>query len=263
MPLHCLQNPHPELVISFNDGILDLAIHRPSRKNALYGSLYLALEQAMLEANSIPAVRVVILRGFDADFTAGNDLQDFEASSKLGLEAPPFRLLRAVSQLSKPLLIAVRGVAVGIGTTLLLHADLVYCDHTARFQLPFSSLGLSPEGAASLLLPRQVGYLKAAELLMLAEPFYAQTAEKMGLVNYVIDTNLYACVQLKARQLAALPAVSLQLTKAMLKNTDPASTLDRINHEGEIFLQRMQSDEMKEAINAFAEKRVADFSRLN
>ncbi len=263
MSLTCLSSPHTQLNATLNeDGILELALNRPERKNALHGELYLTIEQAILEANQAAAVKVVILRGEGADFSAGNDMADFSKGAFDGINAPPFRLLRALNGLNKPLIIAVRGVAIGIGTTMLLHADLAYCDNTARFQMPFVSLGLSPEGAASLLLPRQAGYLKAAELLLLAEPFNAAKALSASLVNEVIEGDVYEFARQKAQRLAALPAASLLATKALLKNNTPTSIENRINEEAAVFVERMQSPEMQEAVSAFKEKRTPNFKQF-
>ncbi|MEE9901412.1 MAG: enoyl-CoA hydratase [Acinetobacter haemolyticus] len=263
MSLANLKYIHPELEVDFSNGVLSLKINRPERKNALYSSLYLALEAVLIQADQISDVQVVILRGIDKDFSAGNDLQDFDKIVKLGLEAPAFKLLRAAHQFKKPLIMAVKGVAIGIGTTILLHADLVYCDPTSRFQLPFTSLGLSPEGASSLLLPRQIGYLRASELLMLATPFDAVFAKDIGLVNDVVITDVYDYAFQKAKKLAALPSASLQITKAMLKQSENRSVLDCIDKEGEIFLQRLQSPELKEALTAFSQKRQPNFNQFN
>lgn len=262
MSLTCLQSPHPQLHASLDEnGILELAINRPERKNALYGELYLFIEQAFLEAEQAKNVSVVILRGYGADFSAGNDLGDF-AQGNFSVDAPPFRLLRALNGLSKPLIIAVRGVAIGIGTTMLLHADLAYCDSTARFQMPFVSLGLTPEGGASLLLPRLAGYTKAAELLMLAEPFNAAQAKEAGLINSIVEEDVYAYARQKALRLTTLPQVSLVQTKAMLKNNTPTSIEARINEEAATFVERMQGPDMQEAIAAFKEKRAPNFKQF-
>ncbi|AXI02503.1 enoyl-CoA hydratase-related protein [Aquirhabdus parva] len=262
MSLTCITQPHPNLNATIQDGILELVLNRPERKNALFGEFYLALEQAILEADQNPAVRVVLLRG-EQDFSAGNDLQDFANSPASGIDAPPFRVLRAATSLTKPLIIAVRGVAVGIGTTLLLHADLVYCDATARFQMPFLSLGLSPEGASTLLLPQRAGYLKAAEFLLLAEPFNAEAALNAKLVNQIIPDDVYAYAREKAVRITQLPLASIKLTKAMLRDTAPTTVVERINSEAIEFVQRVKTPEMKEALTAFKEKRAPNFRQFD
>ncbi len=253
---------HPELLCTFDQGILELTLNRPSRKNALHSTLYLALEQALMAADQDLGVKVVLLHG-GADFTAGNDLQDFASgsASAAGIDAPPFRVLRAAARLTKPLVVAVRGVAVGIGATLLLHADLVYCDQSARFGLPFVSLGLSPEGGSSTLLVQRAGYLRASELLLLAEPFDAQTALAAGLVNAVVDDALAQARQ-KAVRLTQLPTAAVQVTKAMLRG-DVAQTTALIDAEAETFVRRTHSPELREALSAFAEKRAPDFGQFD
>jgi enoyl-CoA hydratase/carnithine racemase len=263
MSLICLTQPHANLNASLNDGVLELVLNRPERKNALFSDFYLALEQALLEAETASDVRVVIVRGVDADFSAGNDMQDFAKGALGDTDAPPFKVLRAAASLSKPLIVAVRGVAIGIGTTLLLHADLVYCDATARFQLPFVSLGLSPEGASTLILPQNAGYLKAAELLLLAEPFNAATALQAGLVNAIIDGDVYQHARDKAARLVSLPAVSLKITKQMLRKNTVPQVIDCINEEAAVFMERVKSPEMKEAVTAFMQKRPADFRQFD
>lgn len=266
MTLSCIQQPHQHLNATLTDGILTLAIQRAEAKNALYGELYLWIAKALDEADQSNQVRVVILRGADADFTAGNDMQDFmkfvqsPVQGKSG-DAPPFVLLKSAAQFSKPLIVAVRGVAIGIGVTLLLHADLVYSDNSALFQIPFVSLGLSPEGAASKLLIQQAGYHKAAELLFTAKKFNSDIALNAGLVNS-IEADVYAHAQQQALHLAALPLASLKQTKALMKH-NLAEIVQCIDDEAEIFMQRVASPEMMEAVQAFMQKRKPDFAQFN
>ena len=266
MTLQCIQQPHPHLNAKLDGGVLTLAIHRPEAKNALYGELYLWLAQALDEADQEPSVRVVILRGQDADFSAGNDMQDFMKfiQSPLQVKAgdtPPFVLLKSAAQFSKPLIAAVRGVAIGIGVTILLHADLVYTDNTALFQIPFVSLGLSPEGASSKLLVQQAGFHKAAELLLTAQKFKAEKALSAGLVNS-IEEDVYTTAQKQAQYLAALPLASIKQTKALMKH-NLAEILECIDHEADIFMKRVGSPEMMEAVQAFMQKRKPDFTQFN
>jgi enoyl-CoA hydratase/carnithine racemase len=266
MSLSCIQQPHPHLNAQLDQGVLSLAIHRPEAKNALYGELYLWIARALDEADQDPEVRVVILRGQDADFSAGNDMQDFmkfiqsPLQGKAG-DTPPFVVLKAAAQFSKPLIAAVRGVAIGIGVTLLLHADLVYSDTTALFQIPFVSLGLSPEGASSQLLVQQAGYHQAAELLLTAQKFKAEKALQVGLINS-IEEDVYTKASQQAQLLAALPLASLKQTKALMKHnlTDIIACID---HEAEIFMQRVGSPEMLEAVQAFMQKRKPNFSQFH
>ncbi|RYZ84627.1 MAG: enoyl-CoA hydratase [Moraxellaceae bacterium] len=265
--LNCIDTPHRNLNAQLhNSGILELVLNRPERKNAFFGDFYSALAQALHEADQSANVRVVLLRG-EQDFSAGNDLQDFIDHPPKNTDAPAFALLRAVASFSKPLVIAVKGVAIGIGSTLLLHADLVYTDSNARFQLPFLNLGLVPEGASTLLLPQRAGYLKAAELLLLGEPFNAQAALSAGLVNQIIKggvegDDVYAHALAKAERLTRLPVISLQVSKQLLRgNTD--AVLEQINAEGRHFIKRAQSPALHEAVAAFKEKRQPDFRQFD
>lgn len=266
MTLSCIQQPHQHLHANLEGGVLTLAINRPEAKNALYGELYLWIAKALDEADQDKDIRVIVLRGVEQDFTAGNDMKDFMGfvqNPNLGPagQVPPFVLLKSAARLSKPLIIAVKGVAIGIGVTILLHADLVFADNTALFQIPFVSLGLSPEGGASQLLVKQAGYQKAAELLFTAKKFNAETAVQASLVNEVVE-DAYASAQATAQHLAALPLASLKQTKALMKH-DLDQIIECIDHEAEIFMQRVQSPEMLEAVQAFMQKRKPDFSQFN
>ncbi len=267
MSLNCLNNPHPNLISTLHDnGILELVLNRPTRKNAFIGEFYMALVNALNEADQSASVKVVLLRG-EQDFSAGNDLQDFVDNPPVDNKAPAFLLLLAATNFSKPLIMAIKGVAVGIGSTLLLHADLVYADHKALFQMPFLSLGLTPEGGATLLLPERAGYLKAAEILLLAEPFNAQTAKEAGLVNQVITddqdgNDVYAFAMKKALRLTQLPVATLKTTKQLLRSRVSEVT-ERIQLEGDLFIERTRTPAMHEAINAFKEKRAPNFNQFD
>lgn len=263
--LTCLQQPHEHLQADLQNGVLTLAINRPKSKNALYTDLYLFIEQALYQADQCPQVSSVILRGAEQDFTAGNDMQDFaqslQHSTRKPSEQAPFLLLKAAAKFSKPLIIAVRGVAIGIGVTLLLHADFVYAERNAIFQMPFSSLGLSPEGGASQLLQQRAGYLLASELLLTAHRFDCDTAQQARLISQICD-DAYAQAEQTAQQLAKLPLASLKQSKALMKS-NVAQIVELIDLEAEIFMQRVKSPEMQEAVLAFQQKRPADFSRFN
>ncbi|MFX4953526.1 enoyl-CoA hydratase [Acinetobacter baumannii] len=266
MTLSCIQQPHQHLQANLEGGVLTLAINRPEAKNALYGELYLWIAKALDEADQNKDVRAVVLRGAEHDFTAGNDMKDFmgfvqNPNAGPAGQVPPFVLLKSAARLSKPLIIAVKGVAIGIGVTILLQADLVFADNTALFQIPFVSLGLSPEGGASQLLVKQAGYHKAAELLFTAKKFNAETAVQAGLVNEIVE-DAYVTAQVTAQHLTALPLASLKQTKALMKH-DLDQIIECIDHEAEIFMQRVQSPEMLEAVQAFMQKRKPDFSQFN
>lgn len=254
------------------DGVFCLEICRPDKKNALTTAMYAAMADALDAAEADSQVRVILIHGQNAQadaagiFTAGNDLGDFLANPPLTEDPPPpvFRFLQRFSTLKKPFIAAVSGVAVGVGTTLLLHCDLVYAGESARFQLPFVSLGLCPEAASSLLLPALAGHQRASELLLLCEPFNAARAQEIGLVNAVLkDEAVFDHALAQARKLAALPGTSVQLTKQLLKKAQQnliASTMqDEIRH----FKERLLAPEAKEAFAAFFEKRKPDFSQFN
>ena len=180
-----------EHIITENrDGILRIEINRPDKKNALTAAMYQAMADALKAAEADSKVRVVLIHGKSDLFTAGNDLQDFLDNRSRDENRPAFQFLRNISRAQKPIVAAVAGAAVGIGTTMLLHCDLVYAAPNARLQLPFVNLGLVPEAASSLLLPALVGYQRAAELLLLGEPFSAQTAKEIGLVTAVVPEDV-------------------------------------------------------------------------
>ncbi len=266
MSLSCIQHPHRHLDAQLQDGVLTLAINRPDAKNALYGELYLHIAKALQDADQSSQVRVVVLRGAGDDFSAGNDMQDFMGyiqqppTSKAG-DLPPFALLKTAAQFSKPLIIAVSGVAIGIGVTILLHADLVYSHSKAIFQLPFVSLGLSPEGASSQLLVQQAGYHRAAAILLTAQKFNAETALQSGLLNH-IDDDAYNRANQQAHALAALPLASLKQSKALMKHNLP-DILKCLDHEADIFIERVKSVETREAVQAFMQKRKPNFAQFD
>jgi enoyl-CoA hydratase/carnithine racemase len=251
-------SPHANLIKHVHpQGIVELVLNRPERKNAFVNELYLALIDEITLADQQADVRVLIIRGED-DFSAGNDLNDFIENPPQDNNAPPLQLLKTAHLFSKPLIIAIKGFAVGIGVTLPLHADLVYCDANAKFKLPFLTLGLTPEGASTLLLTQRAGYLKAAELLLLGEVFDASAALEAKLVNRIIEGDVYQFALQKAQQLALLPMASLKISKALLKDTS-SDVLQRINKEGDIFVETIKGPQFKEAAQAFKEKRKPDF----
>ena len=244
------------------DGVACIGIHRPQRRNALTSAMYQALAEALLAAEADDSVRAVVLHGEPDCFSAGNDIEDFLRRPPAGEEAPVTRFLRAIASAPKPLVAAVAGPAVGVGTTLLLHCDLVYAAPGARFQLPFTRLGLVPEAASSLLLPLLAGHQRAAELLLLGRPFGPEQAREAGLVNAVVpEAELLDTALATARELAALPPESVRLTKALLRERWAGAAAERMARESRLFRSRLDSPEAREAFNAFLEKRPADFTR--
>jgi len=246
------------------DGVARIEINRPEKKNALTAAMYQAMADAIKAAEADASVRALLIHGKPGLFTAGNDLQDFLDHPPRDDKRPVFQFLYGISQAQKPIVAAVAGVAVGIGTTMLLHCDLVYAAPNARLQLPFVNLGLVPEAASSLLLPALVGYQRAAELLLLGEPFSAQQARDIGLVTEVVpEDRLLETAMAQAKKLAAKPAASLRLTKQLMKQGQAAAVVQQIKLESGHFGERLNSPEAKEAFSAFLEKRKPDFSKFD
>lgn len=246
------------------DRILEIEINRPEKKNALTADMYRALVAAIHLGNHESAARVLLIHGQDTAFTSGNDLADFLDDPPKDFDAPVMQLLRLLPGISKPLVAAVGGPAVGIGTTLLLHCDFVVAADNARFQLPFVNLGLCAEGGSSYLLPLLVGQRRAAELLMLGEPFDAQTASSLGLVNRVVaPADLLGAAEEIARKLAAKPPAALRATKQLMKGHFVDAVRQAVDAEARQFMGCLSSPEAKEAFQAFFEKRAPDFSKFN
>lgn len=252
------------ILVERDGGVMTLRMNRPDKRNALTQAMYTGLADGLDAAAADPGVRVVVITGTGGAFTAGNDLGDFLAEApRDGTERPVGRFLRTISGFPKPLVAAVDGVAVGVGTTMLLHCDLVYAADTARFQLAFINLGLVPEAASSLLLPRMIGTARASELLMLGEAFSAADAERFGIVNRVVPADALATlVAERAAALAAKPAGALRATKQLLRQSTTATVAERMAEEGDLFAAGLRSPEAREAMTAFMEKRKPDFSRF-
>lgn len=250
--------------IDLADGVFHIVMARPEKKNALTSAMYRTLADALATAEADPAARVILISGDGGNFTAGNDLADFLEQPPMDDSAPVFRFLEGFANLQKPFVAAVEGVAIGVGTTLLLHCDLAYAGDAARFALPFASLGLTPEAASSLLLPLRAGHVRAAEMLLLGEPFSAQTALEIGLVNALLPAGAALDHAFeRCRKLTAQPAASLRLTKQLMKRTQQGLILEAMRCEAEVFKQRLVSPEAREAFAAFFEKRRPDFSKFD
>lgn len=244
-------------------GVLTLTLNRAERKNALTADMYAALADALARAEADASVRVVLLQGQETVFSAGNDIGDFLNAPPATPDRPVFRFLRGIATFPKPLLAAVCGPAVGVGTTLLFHCDLVYAGDNAAFSMPFVNLGLCPEAASSLLAPQMFGYHRAAEALLLGEPFFAEAALEVGLVNRVLPpTEVNAYAQAQARKLAAKPLAALVETKRLLKKGQAAAVAERIEEEGASFSRMLREPAAREAFTAFMDKRKPDFSAL-
>ncbi|MEZ5605754.1 MAG: enoyl-CoA hydratase [Burkholderiaceae bacterium] len=246
-------------------GVMTLTFNRVDKKNSITRAMYAALADGLERAAQDAAVRVVLIQGDATVFSAGNDIGDFQnapADPGPREQQPVWRFLRAIASFPKPIVAAVCGPAVGVGTTLLLHCDLVYAGDNAAFALPFVNLGLVPEAGSSLLLPQMLGYHRAAEALLLGEPFLAEAALEVGLVNRVVPpTECNAIAQSQARKLAAKPLASLIETKRLMKGSQQAVVLARMDEEGQLFGRMLHEPAAREAFAAFAQKRKPDFSK--
>lgn len=243
------------LLIHTDAGITTITINRVDKKNAITAAMYADMAHALQQAASDQAVRVVVIQGHAAIFSAGNDIADFLHQPPTSQEAPVFAFLQAMSTFCKPLIAAVAGPAVGIGTTMLLHCDLVYAGDNALFSMPFVNLGLCPEAASSLLAPRLMGHARASEALLLGEPFSAETALEMGLVNRVVppaEVNALAAQQ--AARLAAKPLASLLETKRLLKAHLQDDVAERMAEEAHVFARMLQEPAARQAFAAFMQK---------
>lgn len=245
-------------------GVISIHLNRPDKKNALTGAMYTAIADALDELDNQDSLRVGFITGTPDCFTAGNDLQDFMKNPPKGEDTPVFRFLNRIATLNKPLVAAVNGNAVGVGTTLLLHCELVYAAPNAKFQMPFVNLGLCPEAGSSLLLPQLVGYQRAAQLLMLGDSFTAEEAHQWGLVNEVFYNEDYQAKAYEvALKLARQPAKSLRATKQLLRKANEAALKDIMTLEAEYFTTMLTGPEAHEAMSAFMEKRKPDFTQFN
>lgn len=253
------------------NGVMHVVFNRPERKNSLTAEMYSSMCEALDRAESDAAVKVLLLSGASGVFTAGNDLDDFVQNPPKAVDAPVFQFMSRIAAFSKPLVAAVEGLAIGVGTTMLLHCDLVYVAEGTRFALPFVNLGLVPEAGSSLLLPRVAGYQQAFEKLLFGDMFSAQEALKLGFVNLVLPpAEVLAHATMQAERLARLPVGSVQGTKALMKSrfiheqgrTDTDAVTQRIAQEAELFVQRVTGPATLEAIAAFREKRKPDFTGM-
>lgn len=249
--------------VTVNDGIQLIRINRADKKNALTQDMYAVLADSLNNAEENSDIRVTVITGVADSFTSGNDLKDFLQNPAQGEDRPVVRFLFALANIRKPLIAAVNGLAVGVGTTMLLHCDLVYASTEAKLSLPFVNLALVPEAASSLLLPKMLGHQRASELLLLGDNFGPEKAKEFGIVNDVVAPEKLEETALEAAaKLAAKAPEALRLSKALLKN-DSEEVLKQMRAELEIFSSRLTSDEAREAMTAFMEKRAPDFKQFN
>jgi len=251
-----------EILVEVVDGVQIIRINRPDKKNALTVDMYAAMNDALKNGDASDDIAVHLLTGTDGMFSAGNDLKEFIAFATGGdrkLEA--YEFLKTIAQIKKPLIAAVDGLAVGIGTTMLLHCDLVYASPQATFSTPFVNLGMVPEGGSSLLVPRMMGASRAFEMLCLGQVFSAEKAHGAGLVNEVVASDELVDYAVQCgRLLASKPPEALAMSREMIKGS-PQDILDCMEAEIKVFTKRLVSDEAREAFTAFFEKRPPNFSR--
>jgi enoyl-CoA hydratase/carnithine racemase len=244
-------------------GVLTITLNRVARKNSLTSAMYGAMADALAAAKEDAGVRVVVLQGDDNIFSAGNDIEEFLNAPPATGESPVFRFLRGIAEFPKPLLAVVCGPAVGVGTTMLFHCDLVFAGDNAAFSMPFVNLGLCPEAASSLLVPQMFGYHRAAEALLLGEPFMAEAALEAGLVNRVLPpTEARGYAQAQAKKLAAKPLSALVETKRLMKKGMTGAVLQQMQEEGASFGRMLREPAAREAFTAFMEKRKPNFAGL-
>ena len=249
------------------NGVATIEIARPEKKNALTIAMYQAMADALRAAIDNNAVRAVLITGQPGIFTSGNDIEDFmqrrPGDGTDGQGSPVFQFMRALVECDKPVVAAVTGAAIGIGTTMLLHCDLVYVSDEARLATPFVSLGLVPEYASSLLMPALMGHRRAAEKLLLGDPFTGEMAVECGLANAVLPAGeLVNHARRIAERFNALPPGAVRGAKQLLRKPQTEAVLKTIHSEGEMFAQRLRSPEAQEAFQAFFQKRRPDFSKF-
>jgi enoyl-CoA hydratase/carnithine racemase len=251
------------IAVENRNGVTHIRIARPEKKNAITVAMYQSMADAVAAAHDDPAIRAILFCGERDIFTAGNDLEDFMNNPPQGMDAPVFRFMQALGFAEKPVVAAVNGAAVGIGTTMLMHCDLVYCADNAMFSMPFVSLGLCSEFASSLTIPLGAGFHKAAEKLLLAEPISAEEALEMKIVNRILppgEVLEYATRQ--AERFNALPPASVRETKRLMKSAWRSMSEKLIVDEAKSFERLLRGAEAKEAFSAFFERRKPDFSRF-
>ena len=252
------------VITALDAGVLTLRMTRLDKKNALTQAMYTAMAEAIEAANSDNQVRALLIAGDANCFCAGNDLMDFMNSAPQPGQSPVERFMRALAAFEKPVVAAVGGVAVGIGVTMLLHCDLVYCGEKTKLSMPFVSLGICPEFASSYVLPRLMGHVRAAELILLGEPFTAETALQYGLVNALLPNEQVEAKALeKARHLAAQPPRAMRISKRLLKRWIAATATEALDYEAGYFIPMLKQAEAIESISAFMQKRKPDYSRID
>jgi enoyl-CoA hydratase/carnithine racemase len=251
-----------EIITERTGSILRVQLNRPAKKNAMTSRMYIVLADIFNDASKEQGIRVVLWHGAGDSFSAGNDVEDFLKNPPGPGESPQARLMKALIDFDKPLIAAVHGAAIGGGTTMLTHCDFVYAGESAKFQMPFINLALVPEFGSSFSVPARIGHIRAAELILLGLPFDAKRAADLGFVTQVVpDQDLLATATATARKLAAKPASALQASKRLMKGSFREQIKAAMKAENEEFSAQVRSEDAKEALTAFLEKRPPDFTK--
>jgi enoyl-CoA hydratase/carnithine racemase len=250
------ESKDPNIDYSLEGKVLNIKINRPEKKNALLPGMYKALGDGIRLGEASDEVNVILIQGVDDCFTSGNDVNGFSADNQSSEERPSVHFMHALNDARKPLIAAISGLAVGIGTTLLFHCDLVYASEQCFLQLPFARLGLCPEAGSSYLLPRQIGYQRSAELMLLGERFSSDKAKELGIVTEVLPQQDYLTTAVeKARELSELPPQAVQTSKALLKRGMNQQVAETIEVELEDFSRLLKTDEAQAIVQAFLNKK--------
>jgi enoyl-CoA hydratase/carnithine racemase len=253
-----------DIITERSGAILRVELNRPARKNAMTGAMYTSFAEIFRDADKDETVRVVLWHGAGDAFCAGNDIGDFLKNPPGPGESPQARLMDALIGFEKPIVAAVQGAAIGGGTTMLTHCDVVYAGESAKFQMPFVDLGLVPEFGSSFSIPARVGHLRAAEMILLGDPFTAARAAELGLATRVVpDRDLMATATATAQKLAAKPSGALRASKRLIKHASIGSLRQAVKLEDQEFSERVRSAEAKEALSAFLEKRPPNFANTS
>lgn len=252
------------VLVERDEGLLTLRLHRLDKKNALTRAMYGRMAQVLEEADADSSIRAVLICGGEDCFTSGNDIADFLQEPPTGMDSPVFFFMRALFEMKKPVVAAVAGPAVGIGTTLLLHCDLVYVSKDATLKMPFVALGLCPEYGSSLILPQMLGHAKAAELLLLGQSFTGEQAAAWGIANEALEDGAATLAKAKemAKRFLQLPPKAVEDSKELMRKPAREQLRKVIEEEGALFNQRLRSPEAIEALSAFMQRRKPDFSKF-
>lgn len=251
-----IESADTNIKYSTDGRVFIIQIDRPEKKNALLPGMYGALAAGLRQANDDSSINVILIRGIDDCFTSGNDVSGFAASQAPSSERPSVAFMNALNESRKPIVAAISGLAIGIGTTLLFHCDLIYASEDCFLQLPFARLGLCPEAGSSYLLPKEIGHVRAAELLLLGERFTASKAKEFGIINDVLPQDQYLQHAMdKAKELAALPSDSIQTSKALIKRGQKSAVADTIEVELEQFARLLQTPDAQAIVQAFLNKK--------